>query len=278
MRLEVRIKGITFQFILQRHRVISMVETSDIIKYYNHRAAQYGSAPGATLCDNNARDLEIATAKKWIDKNDVVLDIFCGHGLTSVKLANHCKYLIGIDLSPKMMAIAEKRQYPGANFKFVFGDINNIDRLFKDGNITTVTSIRGLINLPSLDKQKQAIDKIYKLLPYGGKFICIEGWKDGIDQINKFRADYELNPIIIPWFDRYFNEEILNFILDKFTLSEDVDLSPYFLISRVLYPAACSPDEPDFNSICNIIARMSVSYLNSTSSCSLLKCLLFLKR
>lgn len=253
-----------------------------IIQYYDERVNKYGTSSEATLLDYNMREIEIETVKHWMKNNDRILDIFCGNGNTTVALSNYCKDISGIDLSEKMIESANKlleNNKDVTNVKFDRGNILDLGKIYKKGQFDIVTSIRGLINLPTWELQKQAIINVHNLLPDGGKFIFIEGSKDGLDKINELRKKYNLSEIKEPWYDKNFETaRLLAFIEDYFELQDEKNLDIYFLISRVLYPAAIYPENPKFDSICNKIARMSVPYVEANTGTTLLICKCFKKK
>lgn len=73
--------------------------------------------------------LKILKSYCMFDKNSVVLDVGCGTGRYSVALAQHCKQVIGIDLSPGMLEVArEKAESLGIeNVEFLCLDWHELD-------------------------------------------------------------------------------------------------------------------------------------------------------
>jgi cyclopropane fatty-acyl-phospholipid synthase-like methyltransferase len=57
--------------------------------------------------------------------NEIVLDLCCGNGLLSKKLAAHCAKLIGIDYSASLISIA-RRLNDGNNIDYVVSDVVHI--------------------------------------------------------------------------------------------------------------------------------------------------------
>jgi hypothetical protein len=53
---------------------------------------------------------------KWVNKDDVVLEIGCEWGTTTVLIAPHCKEVIGTDVSPECIARA-RQQHPEIRFE-----------------------------------------------------------------------------------------------------------------------------------------------------------------
>ena len=148
-------------------------KTKKIIEYYDARVSEHGDVGQSTLLDNNMRVLEIETVQKWLSENDRVLEIFCGNGISTLEYATHCKQVIGCDLSEQMIASAKRnlanRKPLRTNVVFEQRNVLDIDSAYNRNPFDAVVSIRGLINLPSREMQKEAILKVHKLLPKNGK-------------------------------------------------------------------------------------------------------------
>jgi len=254
-----------------------------IIKYYDNRVSKYGAAGKSTLLDDNMRALEIETVENWLSPSDKVLDLCCGNGVSTLDFAEHCKSIVGIDLSQKMIETArqllnDKRPRP-RNATFEIGNILDLPLKYTVGRFNTVLSVRGLINLPSWRLQQQVIINIHRMLPIGGKFIFIEGSKDGLERINEFRKRFFLPTLKEPWYDQHFDTHtLLEFMMKYFHIYASRNLDVYFLISRVFYPLAALPDEPKFDHICNTVARLIVPYVYANTNTSLLICKCFVKK
>lgn len=258
-------------------------KTRKIIEYYSERVSKYGVSGKSTLLDDNMRMLEIETVKSWLSLSDKVLDICCGNGVSTVEFAKCCESIVGIDLSEKMIETARqlsnsKKCLP-RNISFEDENILDLGSKYRVGRFNAVVSVRGLINLPSWELQQQAILNIHKMLATGGKFIFIEGSKDGLKRINEFREKFSLPPLKEPWYDKHFDTSaLLEFMAKYFDIHANRNLDVYFLISRVLYPLASVPDEPKFDHICNTVARLIIPYVQANTNTTLLICKCFIKK
>jgi SAM-dependent methyltransferase len=250
--------------------------TTRIIEYYDERVTEHAESGHSTLFDDNLRTLEIETVQSWLTKADRVLEIFCGNGVSTLEFAAHCKSIVACDLSEKMIASARRslasRAPLGTNVTFEQRDVLEIDRAYA-GRCDTVVSVRGLINLPSRELQEEAMLKVHRLLPRGGKFIFIEGYRNGLNKINELREKFSLKPLSEPWYDNNFEEPRLSqFLSNYFNVKHERSLDIYFLVSRVLYPLACKPSEPEFKHLCNTVARLLVPYASTNEATTLLIC------
>lgn len=254
-----------------------------IVNYWDGRASKHGVSGLSTLLDHNMRTLETETATSWLRSADRVLDIFCGNGASTVQLARKVQRITGVDLSTRMLEAAAQQlrqpQAPPTNVSFEKCNVLEVASRFPPGAFDAVTSIRGLINLPTWELQKQAIASIHQILPKGGRLVMIEGSRVGLDAINELRAARNLAPINEPWFDRYFDDSELDRFLEPLFAEESTrDLSAYFLVSRVLYPEAALPAEPSFDHVCNVAARLLVPFVDTKKFASLVFCKHLVKR
>lgn len=61
-----------------------------------------------------------ATIPEWINEDDVVLEIGCEWGTTTVMIAPHCKEIVGTDVSAECIERA-KEKHPGIRFEVLDG-------------------------------------------------------------------------------------------------------------------------------------------------------------
>lgn len=257
--------------------------TSKIIEYYDKRVTQYGTTGQATLLDDNLRILEMETVQNWLKPSDTVLEIFCGNGVSTLKHAKHCKSIVACDLSEKMIESAQKNLSEQTtkvdNVSFEVRNVLDIDKAYTEDQFDTVVSVRGLINLPSWELQKQAIEKVYRILPKGGKFIFLEGSRQGLEKLNNFRTEFSLPPLSEPWYDKYFDLPELSEYLNKyFIIQDERKLDLYFLVSRILYPFAALPDEAEFGNLCNTVARLLMPFAQTNTGTTLMTCMCLIKK
>ena len=105
-----------------------------------------------------------------------VLDVGCGTGRLTLKLASKVDHITGIDPSPKRIEVAYRkltRMNPG-NIKFELGSSDDIDRYGEDVfDVVYMNAVFHWIN----DKE-EALDDIYQVLKPGGKLGICTGDKD----------------------------------------------------------------------------------------------------
>jgi len=105
-----------------------------------------------------------------------VLDVGCGTGEISLLLAEMGHQVTGIDLSPKMLALARsKAKANDFKAKFEAGDAEAL--VFGDESFDAVINRHLLWTLPH---PKEALREWKRVLKAGGKAILIDGlWMDG---------------------------------------------------------------------------------------------------
>jgi ubiquinone/menaquinone biosynthesis C-methylase UbiE len=91
------------------------------------------------------------------------LDLCCGQGTLTAALADAGASVTGLDFSPEMLALAERRA-PGINF--IEGDAMALP--FQDGVFDLVVNNFGMMHIPD---QPTALKEIRRVLRPGGRFL-----------------------------------------------------------------------------------------------------------
>ena len=69
---------------------------------------------------------------------DVLLDLCCGNGLLTVRLASRCRHVVGVDFSAPLLEVA-RRDHQTANVSYVHASVLDLDRLsMPPGSFTKV--------------------------------------------------------------------------------------------------------------------------------------------
>lgn len=151
-----------------------------------------------------------------LSKNDTLLDLCCGNGLITKRLAAHCNKVTAIDTSAKMIEIAVSSQYAdnihyikgdALNFTLLDHDIRNVTKVLMYGalqhfNFSDFTKLLKDINLtcphvdsiffgfvPNIDKRWQFYDSLAKRIQYlirKFKGQCVMGTWWSKNDIKKF--------------------------------------------------------------------------------------------
>ncbi len=131
-----------------------------------NKLAKNWDTPGVALGENDIRIID--KAKKYLKVNSLILDYGCATGSIAIELADMVKEARGIDISSKMIEIAQK--------KAVERKITNID--FKKATIfdeslekESFDLILALSVLHLAEDSKRVMGRINRLLKPGGIFI-----------------------------------------------------------------------------------------------------------
>lgn len=228
-----------------------MMNFEEIKKYWENRAAGDSSAQSTTQ-DFYLREIECNILFERIQKYspDFVADVGCGDGRTTTRLASKFPNLFfsGFDYSSFMIENARNHLPPGELSNIQFDQLDICAGL-KD-SFGLIYTTRCLINLPSWDLQKVAINNIHSSLTIGGVYLMIENFIEGHENFNQVRKNFDLPEISIREHNFYFQRDrLLDYIDGRFEIEEEVNISStYYLMSRVIYSKICSEtgQQPDY--------------------------------
>ena len=227
------------------------MKSNEIKKYWEDRAAEDSSAQSTTQ-DVYLREIEFNTLSERIHKYSPgrVADVGCGDGRTTTRLAstypNTC--FSGFDYSSSMVENARRVLLSGGASNVEFEQLDICEGLKRSFDLIYTT--RCLINLPSWDIQKVAINNIHKALAVGGVYLMVENFIEGQENFNQVRKNFGLPEIPIREHNFFFQRErLLEYIKGRFEVEEEVNnSSAYYLVSRVIYSKICSETgrQPDY--------------------------------
>src|SRR5262249_33803385 len=141
------------------------------------------------------RWLEIEMTKPFLRASDRAVDIGCGSGYATKQFAPLVSSMVGLDYSAGMIERANTEVPENVSFKV--GDVLNLSP--SDGQFAVAITLRCLINLPSWEAQKVAIANIAGIIRPGGRYIFVEGCKDGRDTLNATRRRHGLDAMPPVW-------------------------------------------------------------------------------
>jgi ubiquinone/menaquinone biosynthesis C-methylase UbiE len=228
-----------------------MMDFEEVKNYWNGRAKSDSSVQSTTQ-DVFLREIELNCLVDRIKKYSPlkVADVGSGDGRTTIGVAKYFSDIsfCGFDYSSSMINNARTVHIEegGENVNFELGSI--LDGL--PSSFDLIYTTRCLINLPSWQLQKQAIEKIYHALSDSGHYIMIENFLEGQHNFNKVRRDFGLAEIPVREHNLFFQHDaLLNFTNEIFELVEEINISSsYYLASRVIYSKMCaeSGELPDY--------------------------------
>ena len=171
--------------------------------FWNKLSSRYDKQVNSKY--SQAYNLTVEKTKKYLKNTDSVLDLACGTGITTVKLANNVKEISAIDISSDMIDIAKKKieTHNIKNVRFKTCDI--INDTIKDNSFDVVLAFNILYFVENID---EVLEKVGQALKGGGLFISVTdclGEKKSI--INLFQSF--LSKIgIIPYIRKYKIKEL----------------------------------------------------------------------
>jgi ubiquinone/menaquinone biosynthesis C-methylase UbiE len=134
-------------------------------KFWDLISARYAASP---ISDRAAYQTKIEKIKSYLSPEDVVLDIGCGTGTQCGDLAANVKQVTGIDISSKLLAIAEQRKAERKLDNIEFIKTSLYDERLKANSFDVVMAFFVLHFFEDIDA---VFKRIHDLLKPDGLFI-----------------------------------------------------------------------------------------------------------
>ena len=239
------------------------------IRQHWDRQAALGEKAGTQ--DLIAKELEQRAILAQIDSRDLgayrptptptryrvsrILEVGCGRGDTARRVWELVPVakVVAVDASAAMIEAAHRLALDCSG-GLSFGVCDAIDP--PPGPFDLIYTQRCLINLPTWELQKQAIDAIADRLVSGGRFLMCEASQNGLDAINERRVSLSLSAIERPWHNRYIRQHEISTIT-SLRLREVQNFSAtYYYNSRIAnaYQAQAKGEQPDYDAPINRMA------------------------
>jgi len=141
------------------------MKTETSRKIWNRFAARYAKTP---VADEESYQKKLQVTQEYFRPDMDVLEIGCGTGSTAIVHAPHVKHIRAVDISDKMLDIAQgKADAVGiTNITFeqaAIDDLNVADE--------SIDGVLGLSILHLLEEREAAIARVYQMLKPGGIFV-----------------------------------------------------------------------------------------------------------
>ena len=134
-------------------------------KFWDNVAPRYAKSP---IKDEKSYQKKLAITQEYFRPDWSVLEFGCGTGTTAIVHAPHVKHILAIDISGKMLDIAERKARDAG--------IENV--LFRQGTLDSLEleaesfdAVLGLNILHLLEDAETAISRVSALLKPGGIFV-----------------------------------------------------------------------------------------------------------
>ena len=216
-----------------------------------------------TALDYNLRNLEIETAKRYINHETRLLDVGSGPGIACFEYAKISQYVTGCDYSQSMVRFANEtlqEKYKNLAQNITFENVSALELPYDDKYYDIITSHRVLIAILSWEDQKKALSEIIRCLKPGGLYIMFEACKEGLDLLNYYRRMFSLDVISEGGCGEYdrllFSEEILFPFMNKnfCELLHTHHFGMYYFLTRILQPLFVAPEKPRYDHKLNDVA------------------------
>ena len=134
-------------------------------KFWDLISSKYAAS---TISDRSAYETKIARLKTYLSPEMSVLDIGCGTGTQCGDIADSVNQVTGIDISGKLLAIAEKRMAERNLDNVLFIRTSVFDERLEPGSYDAVMAFFVLHFIEDIDA---VFRRVHKLLKPGGLFI-----------------------------------------------------------------------------------------------------------
>lgn len=247
-------------------------EKQSVLDYWNDPSVE-------SMYDKHLLSAEIRLIRDRIAPGSKVLDAGCGEGETTHAYSTVAGVSIcGADFSETRLAKAEERLSGVRNV--TLKQVDFLGGIALDKDFDAIISQRFVINIMDWGEQIRIIRRLMGHLRQGGRLLLLEGYQEGVEQLNSLRASMGLEPIPVRWHNRFLEESKLLPAMEAagHALIEEDGLGEYFVLTRGVRPAI---DATNLDWNCEFNRRAALpgvrERLQLGSRCSRLKLWVFQK-
>jgi ubiquinone/menaquinone biosynthesis C-methylase UbiE len=126
---------------------------------------------GNAVMQTRAVEAEILAEMVAAKKSDWAVDLACGTGALALTFAQHVRWIMGLDLTPAMLAVAQRtaREANARNIAFALGNAQEIP--FPDASLDLALSSYALHHVP---EPARVIGEMSRVLKRGGRAGIID--------------------------------------------------------------------------------------------------------
>ena len=165
-------------------------------KFWDLFSAMYAATP---ITDRAAYETKIEKIKTYLSSENIALDIGCGTGTQCGDLAGKLKHVTGIDISGKLLKIAEQRTAERRLDNVEFIQTSLFDERFLPESFDVIMAFYVVHFFEDIDA---AFSRIHSLLKPGGLFIsetaCLGEKNKTMVNLLRFAARLGFMPLINP--------------------------------------------------------------------------------
>ena len=213
--------------------------------YWEGRAESIPEDAAVNCADMAQRDLELSMIQPHLERNMRVLEVGCGNGFSTSVIRASVEHVDAFDRAEIMIERA-KRSFGETNNRFFVDDLLRPDHLA--GPYDLALCVRVLINLSDEADKRLALDNIADVLTPSGRFILIEGFRDGFVALNQVRELADMPPIEPGEVSLYGSAaEMESYLRRKFTVESQFHLGSYDYLTRFVYPGLVGHENTEHN-------------------------------
>lgn len=134
-------------------------------KFWDRHAAGYAKRP---VSDEEAYQKKLEITRGYLKPDMELLEFGCGTGSTAIVQAPYVKHYQAIDISPKMLEIAQGKA-DAAGIKNITFDVSGIEEFDAPDESFDVVMGHSILHL--LEDKDAAMAKVHRLLKPGGVFV-----------------------------------------------------------------------------------------------------------
>jgi len=134
-------------------------------KFWDKIAQRYSKQP---IADEATYQKKLKVTREYFQPDMEVLEFGCGTGSTAITHAPYVKHIHAIDISSKMIEIAQAKA-DAKNVKNVTFERSTIDEFSISDQ--TLDAVLGLSILHLLENKEEVIAKVHRMLKPGGIFV-----------------------------------------------------------------------------------------------------------
>lgn len=239
-----------------------------ILEHYAAQAREHGMESTSTMLDTTVRRRETELIQRFVDlatgalhregsnnRQITICDVGCGNGSTLAILAEQHpdSNFQGIEFTPSLLKLAQKRHHEVANVRIAPGDIRDLQEY--DNQFDIVLCQRVLINLLEHVDQKMGLNRLAQIIRPGGFLLSIEAFETPLTNLNAAREEFGYPAIPQAHHNLYLPDDFYSSEPCLLSLSgpqlepglpEDFlpsnFLSNHYFVTRVLHTLALGPE------------------------------------
>ncbi len=134
-------------------------------KFWDKHAVRYARSP---VSDEDSYQKKLQLTREYLRPEMEVLEFGCGTGSTAIAHAPHVKHIQAIDVSSKMLEIAQGKA-DAKKFGNISFELSNIDEFSVSDQ--TFDAVLALSILHLLKNKEEVVTKVHRMLKPGGIFV-----------------------------------------------------------------------------------------------------------